>query len=564
MNIDIPALLVQNHVMLVFFVLMIGLIIAKIKIGPLYLGGTIGVLITAIIVGGFGYTTSTEALAVGFMLFIFCVGIEAGPNFIGIFLRDGMKCLILVMVILISSILITLFFHYTFDLDRALTAGMMAGSLTATPIFVGAKDTLVTSAGPSADLTALGEMIDQLSVGYALAYLMGLISLVVISGLLPKILKIDLAVSSKAIEKERGIGQAGKCKIYLPIIRAYSVGDSLLEWIESHNLAIKGMYELTGCHIVRIRRNGIMFTANSNSILEKDDEIAIVGSFADQASLHSSFHSSFQSSQEVFHQDLLDQQIVNEDVVLNNPRYVDKKVSDLKFAHYSCFIHRVVRSKIEMLPDADLLLHQGDLLRVSGEQSHIDDFSKEVGFTFIHSQKSDLFAFSIFFVLGLLIGMITMTFGNFSFGIGSSVGLLVSGIALGHLRANQPTFGYVPQAALNILKNLGLLLFMVGIGLSAGANLFEHFSEYGIQIIIASFFISVLPVILAYIVGSLFLKINPALLVGAIIGARTCAPAMDVVNDHAQSSIPALGYAGSYVIANILMTFAGVVIVLLT
>lgn len=546
--------------MLVFFVLMIGLIIAKIKIGPLYLGGTIGVLITAIIIGGFGYTTSTEALAVGFMLFIFCVGIEAGPNFVGIFLRDGLNCLILVLVILVSSIFITLIFHFMFDLNTALTAGMMAGSLTATPIFVGAKDTLVTSAGISADLTELGKTIDQLSVGYALAYLMGLISLVVISGLLPKILKEDLAVSSKEIERERGIGPSGKCKVYLPIIRAYSVQTSVLAWAEEYNLNQKGMYRLTGCHIVRIRRNGVIIIPKTSTILKENDEIVIVGN----ANAHAALHSSFRSSQEIFHQDLLDVQIVDEDVVLNNPRYFDKKISDLKLGYFGCFIHTVVRSKIEMPPDSQLLLHRGDLLRVTGEQSRVNSFSKEIGFTFVHSQVSDLFAFSVFFVLGLLVGMTTMTFGDFSFGIGSSVGLLVSGIALGHLRANQPTFGYVPQAALNILKNLGLLLFMVGIGLSAGANLFAHFSEYGMKIIIASFFISVLPVILAYFVGSHFLKLNPALLVGAIIGARTCAPAMDVINDNAKSAIPALGYAGSYVIANILMTFAGVAIVLIT
>lgn len=559
MNIDIPNLLVQNHIMLVFFVLMIGLVIAKIKIGPLYLGGTIGVLITAIIVGGFGYTTSTEALAVGFMLFIFCVGIEAGPNFVGVFLRDGMNCLILSLVILISSICITLIFHYMFDLNTALTAGMMAGSLTATPIFVGAKDTLITSTGATGDLTELGEMINQLSVGYALAYLMGLISLVVLSGLLPKLLEKDLAVSSKEIERERGIGPSSKCKVYLPIIRAYSVQTSLLAWAEEYNLTQKGMYRLTACHIVKIQRNGVIIIPKTSTTLKMNDEIVIVGN----ANAHANLHSSFRASQEVFQQDLLDVQIVDEDVVLNNPRYFDKTISDLKLGYFGCFIHSVVRSKIEMPPDNQLLLHRGDLLRVTGEQSRLNSFSKEVGFTFIHSQVSDLFAFSVFFVLGLLIGMTTMTFGNFSFGIGSSVGLLVSGIALGHLRANQPTFGYVPQAALNILKNLGLLLFMAGIGLSAGANLFENFAEYGVKIIVASFFISVLPVILAYFVGSRLLKVNPALLVGAIIGARTCAPAMDVINDHAKSTIPALGYAGSYVIANILMTFAGAIIVLI-
>ncbi|NMT18485.1 transporter, partial [Vibrio parahaemolyticus] len=72
------------------------------------------------------------------------------------------------------------------------------------------------------------------------------------------------------------------------------------------------------------------------------------------------------------------------------------------------------------------------------------------------------------------------------------------------------------------------------------------------------------PVVLAYLVGAHVLKMNRALLFGAIIGARTCAPAMDVVNDYAKSTIPALGYAGTYAIANILMTLAGTILIILS
>jgi len=559
-NIDIPALLVQNHVMLIFFVLMIGLLIAKIKIGPIEIGGTIGVLITAIVIGGFGYTTSTEALAVGFMLFIFCVGIEAGPNFFGIFMRDGLNCLVLVCVILISSILITLIFNEMFSFEKGLAAGMMAGSLTATPVFVGAKDALSSNASTGDELALLGKVIDQLSVGYALAYLMGLISLIVIAGLLPKLLPADLAVSAKELEQERGIGSANKRKVYLPIIRAYFVSEKLLNWAEKNRFNTFGMHSLTGCHIVRLRRNSRMAVPTTAYSLQEGDEIAIVGS----SQRHAQLDPSFRSSQEIFHQDLLDLRIVEEDVVLNNPQFIDKKLSNLDLDKYGCFMHSVVRAQIEIPPDGDMLLHKGDMLRVTGERDRISSFSKQVGFVYIHSQTSDLLAFSAFFVFGLLFGMTTMSFGGFTFGLGNSVALLSAGIALGYLRANHPTFGYVPQGALNMLKNLGLLLFMVGIGLSAGDNLFTHFSEYGIQIIIASIFVSIIPVVLAYFVGSRILKMNPALLVGAIVGARTCAPAMDMIDKYAKSTIPELGYAGSYVIANILMTFAGTIIILLT
>ncbi len=97
--------------------------------------------------------------------------------------------------------------------------------------------------------------------------------------------------------------------------------------------------------------------------------------------------------------------------------------------------------------------------------------AEKIGFISIHSQVTDLLAFCAFFIIGLLIGQITIQFSNFSFGIGNAAGLLMSGIMLGFLRANHPTFGYIPQGALNMVKEFGLMVFMAGVGLSAGAGI---------------------------------------------------------------------------------------------
>ncbi len=114
-----------------------------------------------------------------------------------------------------------------------------------------------------------------------------------------------------------------------------------------------------------------------------------------------------------------------------------------------------------------------------------------------------------------------------------------------------------------MVKDLGLMTFMAGIGLSAGSRLFEYIADMGFSVIFASIVISVIPVIIAYLVGAYVLKMNRALLFGAIIGARTCAPAMDMINEHARSTIPALGYAGTYAIANVILTLAGTLMIIL-
>ena len=261
---------------------------------------------------------------------------------------------------------------------------------------------------------------------------------------------------------------------------------------------------------------------------------------------------------------MLDLRIVEEEIVVKSDNIADKRLSDLNLSQHGCFLSRVIRAQIEMPIEHDIVLSKGDVLQVSGEKSKVHNLAEKIGFISIHSQVSDLLAFCVFFILGIMFGMVTMTFGQITFGLGSAVGLLISGITLGFLRANHPTFGYVPQGALNMMKDFGLLVFMVGIGLSAGGNVFTYFAESGFKILFASVIVSVVPVIIAYLVGAYLLNMNRALLFGAIIGARTCAPAMDIVNEHARSTIPALGYAGTYAIANVFMTIAGTIIILLT
>ncbi|ENM5825370.1 aspartate:alanine antiporter [Vibrio metoecus] len=558
MNIDVVLLLEQNPILLIFVVLAIGLSFGKIRFGSFQLGNSIGVLITSLVMGHLGFSFTPEALTIGFMLFIYCVGIEAGPNFFGIFFRDGKHYLILSLVVLITATWIAYFGGYYLGLDYGLAAGMMAGALTSTPVLVGAQDALNSGLAAIPRNMDLSLILDNVSVGYAMAYLIGLISMIMFAKLLPKLQKQNLSDSAQQIAQERGLGS--QRKVYLPIIRAYRVGPELINWIDGRNLRELGIYRQTGCYIERIRRYGILAHPDGDAILQEGDEIALVG-FPDS---HARLDPSFRNGKEVFDRNLLDLRISEEEIVVKSDSIAGKRLSDLNLSEYGCFLNRVVRAQIEMPMDLDIVLAKGDVLQVSGEKSKVKGLADKIGFISVHSQMADLLAFCSFFILGILFGLVTMTFGQVSFSLGNAVGLLLSGITLGFLRANHPTFGYVPQGALNMVKDLGLAIFMVGIGLNAGSKMFQHLSEVGVQVIGLAFLVSVVPVVFAYLVGAYILKMNRALLFGAIIGARTCAPAMDIVNEYAKSTIPALGYAGTYAIANILMTLTGTIFILLS
>lgn len=186
----------------------------------------------------------------------------------------------------------------------------------------------------------------------------------------------------------------------------------------------------------------------ADAVLQQGDEISLVG----YPDAHSRLDASFRNGKEVFDRDLLDMRIINEEIVVKNNNAVNKRLSQLKLTDHGCFLNRVIRNQIEMPIDDSIILNKGDVLQISGEARRVKSVADRIGFISIHSQVTDLIAFCAFFIIGLMTGMITFQFSNFNFSIGNAAGLLFSGIMLGFLRANHPTFGYIPQGALTMLK----------------------------------------------------------------------------------------------------------------
>jgi putative transport protein len=111
---------------------------------------------------------------------------------------------------------------------------------------------------------------------------------------------------------------------------------------------------------------------------------------------------------------------------------------------------------------------------------------------------------------------------------------------------------------------LGLMLFMAGVGANAGGGVVDALASVGPIIILSGILVTLVPALVAYLVGRRALGMNPALLLGSITGAMTSTPALNVVTDVARSAVPALGYAGTYTFANVLLTFAGALMMVLS
>jgi len=243
---------------------------------------------------------------------------------------------------------------------------------------------------------------------------------------------------------------------------------------------------------------------------------------------------------------------------------VGRPLKDLdKQNTYACFATGLTRAPIDQPIDSALPLHKGDRLEVVGEKDNLQRLAEDIGFVEQDLEKTDLATFAFGMIAGPLLGLVTLALGNGSTGLGTAGGLLLVGIIIGYLGSVMPTFGRVPAPARFVLMELGLMLFMAAVGLNAGGGVVEALTSVGPIMIAIGVLITLLPAFVAYVVGRQVLSMNPALLLGSITGAMTSTPALNVVTEAARSSVPALGYAGTYTFANVLLTFAGALMMVL-
>ena len=556
MDIDIAALLQGSDVMLIFTALGFGLLLGKIRIGGFEMGSTPGVLLAALVLGSWGFDLDYQTESLGFMLFIFCVGIDAGPNFFSNFLQDGARFISIAVVIVLTAVGVTVVTAHFLDLDNGLAAGMLAGALTSTPTLVGAQDA-VAQQMTHLDEPARKLMVSQISVGYAMTYVVGLLGILVALRYLPVVLRFDPKEEAAKIARARGMDSGRRRNVRTPILRAYELAAGKDQSV-GKSLAEIGLFRRAGLIIERVKREGELLEPDPDLVLQEGDKVALVGF----PTSHS--RSDIDHDAEVYDPDLLEFRMDSVQVVVGNPEVLGTSLSDLDLeTKYGCLIDGITRAQVELPLNRSLKLNRGDVLTVSGERSRLQRFASKIGVIEHESDVSDLMTFAFFFLGGLFIAQLGLIVGELRITLGNAGGLLLAGILMGFFRARNPMFAYMPQGAINMLKDLGLNIFMVSVGLSAGADIIDVLKESGPAILLGGALIMLVPLLVGYLYGSLVLKMNPILLMGALTGAMTSTPALKQLNDMSGNSVPALGYAGTYTFANVFLTLGGASIIML-
>ena len=556
--VDWFAASLRQHAEVAFFLTLgIGYLLGKLQFKGFTLGAVTGTLLAGVLVGQLGVTVSPEVKQCFFVLFLFSIGYRCGPQFFQGLRKDGLAQAAVAAIVATSGLIVAYIVSLIFQYDPGTGAGVIAGALTESATIGTAGDAINNL---PIDAAARNAMANHIPVAFAVTYLIGVVGAAwFLSQIAPRMMGVDLVEVCAEYETLMGGNTRtppGIVSAYRGIeLRAYRIP----EGSDVVGMPVSGILPGERCFVERIRRDGEIIEANSQTVLRPGDVAAISGR---REVLVGQIDARLP---EVDDPELLNVPAERVDVFVTNTEISGKTLSDLSESPFAqgIYLRRVVRNKVDLPISAQLTLQRGDIVTLAGGQRHIEDAVRTLGVADRPEETTDMVFVSTGIVAGALIGIPAVAFGKLELGLSLSVGVLLGGLLWGWFNSRRPLIGRIPTPTLWIFESLGLTGFVAVVGLAAGPDFVRGLQTSGLSLIVAGLATVLIPHGVGVVVGHRIFRMHPGILLGVCAGAGTATPALAAIQEAAKSSVPTLGYGVAYAVGNVLLALWGTVIVAL-
>ena len=512
-----------NPLIALFTVIGAGLLLGSVTFKGINLGSS-GVLFAALLAGHLGLEIPGGVGSFGLALFVYCVGIGAGPRFFPALAREGGGLAKLGFVIVASGALLAWGLGRVFELPADLSVGLFAGALTSTPALAAASE----GGGATAQAVA---------IGYGIAYPLGVIGVVLFVQLVPRLLKPD---PNEQAAEDVATATEGVQKVLVEVTNPNLVGRRIDEDI------------LAGysCQISRVVRDGRLHPLGSDETFAIGQRMMVVGRPKDTA-LATTFLG--KRSDESF---VADTDNERERLVVTDKRLGGRSLRDLALLRtFGVVITRISRLGYEFVPTPDTRLETYDVLTSVGQADDLKKFAAHIGHRPQAFDQTDLISMALGLSAGIFVGMIPISLpGGTPMTLGLAGGPLFVALVLGYFGRVGRVVGHIPRPTRMLLQELGLVLFLANAGIVGGGNLAATIQEYGAIVFLVGAIITLGPVLIAYPVARKFLGLSQAQTLGGICGGMTSTPALGALTQSTPSQQPIVSYATAYPVALITMT----------
>lgn len=526
-------------VMLYSFVIFAGIRLGKIKIFGVSLGVTL-VLFVGILMGHFGYSIQTDIMHFlrdfGLILFIFSIGMQVGPGFFSSFKEGGVRMNALAVSGVLLNAVLALAIFYCQGGESGFTSlpemvGIMSGAVTNTP-GLGAAQQTVLQINENASTVS-----QDMSMGYAAAYPLGVVGIILTLIVIKKIFRIDVQKEIDEVENDKNDSQLA------PHVVTYKVTNELMA-----GLTIAKIHTVISANFVisRIEKpDGKVIIPTSEDRLELGDLVLMVCSIQDEETFNRFIGPKMEKKWE-----MVQGPVVSRKILVTKTDYNGVKLGSLRLRMgYKLNVTRVTRAGVDLLATANLRLQLGDRLTVVGKPEDIERLAHRLGNSMKRLNEPNLFTMFIGIFLGIIVGSIPFFLPGMSvpMKLGIAGGPLIVAILISAYGTKFHLVTYTNSSANLLLREIGICLFLASVGIAAGKDFAATvFNIKGAMWVLYGFIITVIPLLVVGIVARWKFKMNYLAIIGMMSGTYTDPPALAYANKVANNDAPAVAYSTVY------------------
>jgi putative transport protein len=547
----------NNPYFLLFLVVGLAVWIGRLN----FKGYGLGMVAGAIVVGaGLSVWASTYgaklelnnfAKSLFYYLFMYGVGLRVGPSFINSLKGDGLKFSILAVVSCVLGLSIVVLGVKLFDLPPGAAGGILAGSQTMSAAIGSAEQaTSVIRLPPGVTPQDASSMV---ALSYGITYIWGTVGIILICKYLPRWWGVDARAAAKQYEAEFGVAKVDNAGLsgFRPFgLRAYrlenaaTAGQTIESFRKTH----------PEYRIANVVRGDEALGADPSLTLQRGDVVALGGrieALTDKIGL---------IGPEVADQRALNIPLDQAEIIVTNKDVVGRELVSFRNEPFAgqLQIGKYERGGVPFPAGLKTQLQRLDIISVVGLKSAVQELADKFGRIARPSTATDLLTLSVGMILGFLIGMIDFPAFGSRVGLGNAGGLLLSGVIVSSLVSRLRFFGNTPNAARNILEDLGLVVFVAIVGVNAGNSLLAQLTgAIALKIFLVGFVACSIPPFIVWAIGYHYFKINPAVLMGGVAGARSHSGPCREAAAEIGSTVPWIGFPVAYALSGIMLTVFG-------
>ena len=540
---------VAHSVLILSLVIAFGIMLAKIKVAGVSLGIT-WILFVGIVFGHFDMTLNEHLLhfmkEFGLILFVYSIGLQVGPGFFSAFKKGGLTLNLLAMLVVFLGVVITIILHFVTGTPITTMVGILSGAVTNTPGLGAAQQA-------NSDLNGIDA--PEIALGYAVAYPLGVVGIILSLIALKYILRIN--TKTEEAEAERGLGHIQELTVR-PI--SFEIRNEAID-----GKKIKDIRPLMNRDFVisRVQYHDGQGTelANSDTVLHLNDKILVISTPKDIEAI-----SVFFGKQIDMQWEQLDKKLISRRILITKPELNGKMLSQLKIRNnFGASITRVNRSGVDLVAAPQLQLQMGDRVTIVGSELAVRHAEKVLGNSMKRLDHPNLIPIFLGIALGCILGSTPFVFPGIPqpVKLGLAGGPLIVSILISRFGPQYKMITYTTMSANLMLREIGISLFLACVGLGAGKGFVETVIYDGGYVWVGyGVIITIVPLLIAGLVGRYVFKLNYYTLIGVLGGSTTNPPALAYSNDLTSCDAPAVGYATVYPLTMFLRVLTAQILIL--